>query len=88
MVGLVWVALDEQDVLTVQSSFDKLLEYCKIYFGITNDNKYTTPGIYLGYTEANNSEFESDYKGFFKFFDNNIEYKIFIFQKQLDEICM
>lgn len=94
MVGLVYVGvLEDSDkttnVIAVQSSLDKLLEYCKVYFGITEDNRYTKPASYLGLVKIDYSEYEDDYYGYFNFKDQDDPYiyRIYIYYKQVDEIC-
>lgn len=73
------------EVLCVQTSFERLETYVKEYFGISEINKYDNPGTCLGYTKIEYSEFEDDLDGYFTFDDNGVITKVFVFNKALDE---
>lgn len=88
---LVWIAVLKDDefscdeVLCVQTSFDKLEKYVKNWFGISETNYYTTPAEFLGYTKFEYSEFEDDLNGYFTFKDDGQISKVYVFCKVLDE---
>ena len=56
-----------QEVLTVQTNFDKLEEWVKDYFGINPNKEYADPAEYLGFTKIKYSEFEDPLYGYLSF---------------------
>lgn len=56
-----------QEVLTVQTNFDKLEEWVKDYFGINPNKEYTNPAEYLGFTKIEYSEYLDSLYGYFSF---------------------
>jgi hypothetical protein len=91
MKTIVYVALLKDDdftsdeVMTVQTSKEKIEEYIKDYFGISNVKKYDKPAEYLGFTKYEYSEFEDDVVGFYTFKDGEEISKVYLFSKILDE---
>ena len=77
--------LTSDDVMCVQTSFDKLETYVKNYFGISDTKNYTNPVECLGYTKFEYSEFEDDLDGYFTFKDGEEITKVYVFNKVLDE---
>lgn len=88
---LVYVAVLKDDdfsvdiVLTVQSDKNKLFDYVKDYFGISESKKYDYKSEYLGYTKFQYSEFEDDLEGYMSFNDDEKIVKVYIFCKFLNE---
>ena len=79
-----------QEVLTVQTDFNKLEEWVKDYFGINPNKKYTNPAKYLGFIKYENSEFEDSLYGIFQFIEtinnpNKLIDKVYIYQLKLDK---
>ena len=79
-----------QEVLTVQTNFDKLEEWVKDYFGINPNKEYTNPAEYLGFTKIEYSEYEDNLYGYFEFRetvmnDNKLIDKVYVYQLELDE---
>ena len=72
-------------VLCVQTSFEKLEIYVKDWFGISEVRNYTKPAECLGYTKIEYSEFVDDLDGYFKFKEDDEITKVFVFNKSLDE---
>ena len=56
-----------QEVLTVQTNFDKLEEWVKDYFGINPNKEYANPAEYLGFTKIEYSEYLDSLYGYFSF---------------------
>ena len=77
--------LTNDDVMCVQTSFDKLETYVNNYFGISDVKTYTKPADCLGYTKIEYSEFEDDLDGYFTFKDGDEITKVYVFNKLLDE---
>lgn len=77
--------LTSDDVLCVQTSFDKLEIYVKNWFGINEAKNYSKPAECLGYTKFEYSEFEDDLDGFFTFKEDDEITKVYVFNKILDE---
>lgn len=72
-------------VLCVQTSFQKLEIYVKDWFGISETRSYNKPAECLGYTKIEYSEFEDDLDGYFTFKEDDEIAKVFVFNKSLDE---
>jgi len=98
MVGLVFAAMIEYhdgdyDLLTIQDSRIGILNYLIDYYGINSEYVDENPPENLGYTKIHYSEFEDDLEGYYKFKAYNQstkEYetdKIYVYCKQLNEIC-
>ena len=88
---LVYVAiLREKDfttdeVMCVQTSFERLKTYVFDYFGISETKKYSNPAKFLGYTKIEYTEFEDDLDGYFTFEEDGEKIKVYVFNKILDE---
>ena len=79
-----------QEVLTVQTNFDKLEEWVKDYFGINPNKEYANPAEYLGFTKIEYSEGEDYLYGYFLFKetimnDKNLIDKVYVYKLKLDE---
>ena len=79
------IELTCDQVLCVQTSFEKLEIYVKDWFGISEVGNYTKPAECLGYTKIEYSEFEDDLDGYFTFKEDDEISKVFVFNKSLDE---
>ncbi len=77
--------LTTDEVMCVQTSFAKLENYVKDYFGISEVKNYPKPAECLGYIKYEYSEFEDDLDGFFTFKDGDEITKVYVFNKILDE---
>ena len=79
-----------QEVLIVQTNFDKLEEWVKDYFGINPNKEYTNPAEYLGFTKIEYSEFEDSLYGYFSFKETimnekNLIDKVYVYCLTLDD---
>jgi hypothetical protein len=79
------IELTTDQVICVQTSFNKLETFVKDYFGISDVKTYGNPAECLGYTKINYSEFEDDLDGYFTFKDGDEITKVYVFNKVLDE---
>jgi len=77
--------LTVDEILTVQTDKNKLEEYIKDYFGISETKKYSNHGEYLGFTKYEYSEHEDDLEGYYTFKEDGEISKIYLFCKMLDE---
>ena len=79
-----------QEVLTVQTNFDKLEEWVKDYFGINPNKEYANPAEYLGFTKIKYSEFEDPLYGYLSFKETinnekNLIDKVYVYCLTLDD---
>jgi len=78
--------LSSDEVLTVQTDKNKLEEYIKDYFGISEKKTYSTQAKYLGFTKIEYSEHEDDLEGFYSFKDEDVICKVYLFCKVLNQL--
>lgn len=81
----VYVAVLEEEVLTVQTLPEKLLEFVNDYFGISKTKTYSNPATYLGYTKIDYGEYADDLHGYHSYEDEDGVQKVYVFCKKLDE---